>query len=204
MKYAFLIAFFSYSISYSQNLAGFSVTDLNEAIAKVNNDDLDNYYELISQLDKYLSIIINKSTDHYTRQVAIREAGKLFLDKNITFKISSSNPDSINVKNLNITLQSLLYRSYDKVMVEWFDICKILRVTNVDESHNIWGMIHCNQRYYGNIDNNSIYSDFTSRPIEVDLTRLFKLTRPIDDKTKVTVLPFLTKVGLKVYPDINE
>lgn len=118
-------------------------------------------------LEKYLNLIANRSTQTADAAKAVDQAVALFLSDSSQVETKRPNGDRRQelIRNYLTRLRLL---KYSKVNVEWSDIAYVSNLRKGPDG-NYYGVISIQQRFTGYMDNKPVFSDATRKNIEIVL-----------------------------------
>lgn len=150
-------------------------TKFEEVITNVSREEFEKKaITKTNQLNEYLKVLCNKTSDYDERNKAVDLAVTLFINEDATVQTSSLNSDNRTTYKIKKYLQTIKLYNYDKVDIEW---TKIQYVSNLKKGPdgNYYGTISFEQVFRGYIDGKVAYEDLTVKTGEVVLKAYQKM-----------------------------
>ncbi|MCD4698815.1 MAG: hypothetical protein K8S16_21495 [Bacteroidales bacterium] len=159
-KYIFILSLITWSITgFSQSL---------------NEPNLENFQILAEKkansFSIYIAKIASKSTNLSDKELAIKQALKLFINDTVTVQVSfcpSGAKPTIYSRTLIKYLRRLSMLNYDQITIEWVDVVMVKDLKKGADG-NFYGIISIVQRFTA-VKGEYKYSDVTQKHMEIVL-----------------------------------
>jgi len=142
------------------------VDELNEVTFK---DYEKKALEKTSELSGYLKVLCDKSTDYDRSNKAIDQACTLFVNEGSVVELSTLNNTSIQRFKIRDYLKRLKLVKYGKVEIQWANIQYVSKLRKSPDGR-YRGVITFEQTFTGFVEDKIVYSDKTTKNVEVVLT----------------------------------
>lgn len=165
----------------------------------LNEPNLENFQILAEKkansFSVYIGKIAGKTTNLADKELAIKQALKLFIHDTVTVQVSfcptGANP-TIYSRTLIKYLRRLSMLNYDKVTIEWVDVVMVNDLKKGADG-NFYGIISTVQRFTA-VKGDYTYSDVTQKNIEIVLKPYKKPNDQGEDEWKWDV--YLSNVNI--------
>jgi hypothetical protein len=137
---------------------------------ELNNIDFDEFsdkaLQKIDDFTNYISIIASKETYPESANQAIELAIELFVSEDVQVEVSTTGFSASVKRKIRDYLNRLKLLKYDRVDIQWADINYVSNFRKAPDG-NYYGTVSVKQTFRGYKDNQVVYSDVTTKDVEV-------------------------------------
>lgn len=165
----------------------------------LNEPNLENFKILAEKKARsfsvYISKVASKTTSLDDKEIAIKQACRLFISDTVTIQVSycpSGGKPTVYSRTLIKYLRRLSMLNYDKITIDWVDVVMVKDLKKGADG-NFYGIISTVQRFTA-VKGEYTYSDVTVKHIEVVLKPYLKPNDQGDDEWRWDV--YLSNVNI--------